>query len=107
MRLKPCPFCGCVAEDYDGDAVFRHDPQCWIVMAGITNFGEVWICSEQERKEWNTRIPDPLLTEAFEALRAIKMDCEVCYWGDVTDMTKTDLYDYAVKVLAKHKEGER
>ena len=71
MKLKPCPFCKVPATEYDGDAVFNHKPSCWLFQQGYTDRGEQWISSKREIEQWNTRPPDPLLSEALEALREI------------------------------------
>lgn len=66
VKLKSCPFCGSSPQWGIGNEILCASEDC------CANEGPDWIKREDAIKYWNTRAPDPLLTEAAEVLRLSK-----------------------------------
>ena len=49
--LKPCPFCGKVPRNYDGDFVIHHKENCFL----SAKLQEEWIVGKKAIKTWETR----------------------------------------------------
>jgi hypothetical protein len=70
-ELKPCPFCGEIAEKYDLDVYsIQHKQNCWLVSTEyITNFCEQWITTTADADEWNHRPTEDKLRAEVEELK--------------------------------------
>lgn len=70
-ELKPCPFCGSPAEQFAGDT-YCTGRQCAAIIQATTKD-----CSG---KRWNTRTPDPKLTEAMSLIGEMKNAASYMLW---------------------------
>ena len=102
MKLKPCPFCGEVpklesADDNSAARVVCRNPFCR--MSAVMTL--ISIPHGEPAERWNTRFPDPLLTEALDALRELVAFIE----GEAPTLAEENINVItAHEVLAKAKE---
>ena len=73
-EIKSCPYCGAVAEMYDGDYQIKHKEGCWILV--VQGQEVTWIMSTRGGEMWNKRVGQE--EELKHALNEIKeLEAEV------------------------------
>ena len=70
-ELKPCPFCGAVAEERVNVFKMDHANECPMLRAGHYGFFDKGVDFEKQAALWNTRAVPDTTAELVEALNDI------------------------------------